>query len=401
MSVLMHGAPQMTLAMHLAETLAHLTHAGGGDSSESEKGFEIHCRPVPVCTGGAFHRRCGFRSVGGEFFAAQRHTQCGTHPQCHSVVVQEHECVPGIEENRAKRLSRVKCRNQRKRRSAPRPSIASRASGSYTTLTSTLWRKASSMAASTISITGIGSPSPLHSASVRARRPESPHRKPGSPASELTSSERTCPRASAFNVAFRPLAPQPVPMPSSISCTCSRSAARSYASRTAKVVAWTEGGDASFGFSRTVPISRSVRYECRKGSTAPASAPGPASTIGVEALSAGAFRAKPGQLPAVIGCHFEETRPAPVEHDGKKATELLFDRCELAHQGRDVDRQPRAMHHRQRNHLEQIDSLTGEDGEALRMRKIGGCSEELLHPVQIPRKLIRDPPIEPQPGERP
>ena len=128
-------------------------------------------------------------------------------------------------------------------------------------------------------------------------------------------------------------------------------------------------------------------YSVVIGMLAPAAA---AVMIGVEALSAGALRSKPGQLPAVIGCDFEETRPAPVEHDGEKAPELLFDRCELAHQRRDVHRQTRAMHHGQRNHLEQIDSLTGEDGQTLRMRKIAGCSEELLHPVQVPRYLIRN-----------
>jgi hypothetical protein len=38
----------MTFAVHLAEALAHLTHAGGRHSSESEESLEIHCRSIPV-----------------------------------------------------------------------------------------------------------------------------------------------------------------------------------------------------------------------------------------------------------------------------------------------------------------------------------------------------------------
>ena len=115
------------------------------------------------------------------------------------------------------------------------------------------------MASSTTSRTGTGSPSPRQSRSVRASRPLSAQRNPGSPASACTSRARTWPRESARSVGVMPFTDQPPPSASCISRTRFRSSSRSHASRTARVASCTRAGVASLGFIRAVPSTRSTR----------------------------------------------------------------------------------------------------------------------------------------------
>src|SRR5438093_1294261 len=113
------------------------------------------------------------------------------------------------------------------------------------------------MASSTTSSTGTGSPSARHSRSVRASRPDSPQRNPGSLASACTITERTCPRDRLE-------------------------------------VALLFGAD---------PVVIGVL------------APARPALVAVEALAAGAIGAEAGQLQGIVGRDLEEAGPHPVEND--------------------------------------------------------------------------------------
>src|SRR6266700_2772803 len=120
---------------------------------------------------------------------------------------------------------------RRNRNSAARPSTVRRAVSSYNTSTCTRWRNASSIASS-----------------MRA-----------SSSWPSASSVRTCPLASAFNVASMPLTAHPVPSPSCTASAWARSQARSRWSRSNSAAACTSAGLACFGLSLTTPNSRSWR----------------------------------------------------------------------------------------------------------------------------------------------
>ena len=134
--------------MQTSQAGPDLAHPVGRHAGDAEERLEIGGGALAVGAAGLLHGAGRLGGAGGQPVAGERQAERRAHRRGHTVVVQEHERVPGVEENRAQ--------GQRNRSSAPSPSMASRASGSYTTFTSTPWRSASSIASSTTSSTGIG-----------------------------------------------------------------------------------------------------------------------------------------------------------------------------------------------------------------------------------------------------
>ncbi len=121
--------------------------------------------------------------------------------------------------------------------------------------------------------------------------------------------------------------------------------------------------------------------------------------VAVEAFTASAVGADPGHLARFVGGHLEEPGLAPIEHHGEQPAKLVFHRRELAYQRAGIHREAGAMDHRKGHGLEQVDSLAGKYGQALRVRQIPRIPEELLHPVQVSAHFIGDTAVEPEPRQ--
>jgi hypothetical protein len=100
----------MTFAVQPPEAVAHLSHALRRHAAVQKERFQVHRRPLPIGPSGTFHGRRGCRAVRGEPFAGQWQAQCTTHRLGHSIVVEEHQRIPGVEEDRAEPLSRAQPR---------------------------------------------------------------------------------------------------------------------------------------------------------------------------------------------------------------------------------------------------------------------------------------------------
>jgi hypothetical protein len=90
-----------------------------------EQGFKIR-RCTFLVRAGALHSLRGCRGVRDELVSTQRDPQGDADPIGYAGIIEEDERIPRIEENGPNRPLRSGV--QRNRRSAPRPSMASRAS---------------------------------------------------------------------------------------------------------------------------------------------------------------------------------------------------------------------------------------------------------------------------------
>jgi hypothetical protein len=120
---------------------------------------------------------------------------------------------------------------------------------------------------------------------------------------------------------------------------------------------------------------------------------------GMEPFAASALRVETQDLMRLVRGHLEEASSAAVEHDGQQPAELLFYRCQLSHQRSRIHRQAGSVDYRQWQRFEQSEALAREDGQPLAVRKVAGDTEELLYPTQIPGDLLRNLPLQSQPGQ--
>ena len=194
----------MPLAMQPLQAVAHLAAVVRPARRRAERALQDTRRRAPGRAAARSMARAASAAWAASAVSGQRQAERRTHPGCHAGVVEEQERIPRVEQN-GSQAAELRAGGQRKpeQRAQAVDRLASLGLVDHVDIHSLPQRF----------LDGVvhdvehrdGSPSPRHSRSVSASRPESPQRKPGSLASACTSSERTCPRESAFSVGAEPV----------------------------------------------------------------------------------------------------------------------------------------------------------------------------------------------------
>src|SRR4051794_4431355 len=120
--------PEMTLLVHAAETVAHLAQGFPRNSAEQKQRLEVGCGRVVITASGGLHGTGSCGPVTSQTLAGQREPEGGADFFGQARVVKKDQGVPRVEQYCAKFRPRPLA--QRKRSSPPKPSMATRASGS-------------------------------------------------------------------------------------------------------------------------------------------------------------------------------------------------------------------------------------------------------------------------------